>query len=243
MNFRWERKNRWPKWEKNCWPIWEKDPDQVKIYFWEKSFLLRGARFKPAEMKTWRCKWRKGEALRAVGNEGIQEWAKLLKYTGRFLMPWKWRLLNWTSNKVPVKICQQSILRNHDCWSILASHLSANFFPIHGRFFLFSPKVLKWWRGEKSLQNYGLVMMQPSPWRMKNSCTALIFSISRGLRRSREWWLFLDDMICKQLSSISISYLPIRSMMLQIEDKIKIRQDWWRQRTNWKIFNYRRSIF
>ena len=94
----------------------------------EKSFLLRGARFKPAEMKTWRCKWRKGEALRAVGNEGIQEWAKLLKYTGRFLMPWKWRLLNWTSNKVPVKICQQSILRNHDCWSILASHFSANFF-------------------------------------------------------------------------------------------------------------------
>ena len=141
-------------------------------------------------MKTWRCKWRKGEALRAVGNEGIQEWAKLLKYTGRFLMPWKWRLLNWTSNKVPVKICQQSILRNHDCWSILASHLSANFFSIHGRLFIFSPKVLKWWRGEKSLQNYGLVMMQHSPWRMKNSCTSLIFSISRGLGRSREWWLF-----------------------------------------------------
>ena len=149
---------------KNCGPKWEKSADQYgkktlteSIFIsQEKSFLLRSARFKPAEMKTWRCKWRKGEALRAVGNEGIQEWAKLLKYTGRFLMPWKWRLLNWTSNKVPVKICQQSILRNHDCWSILASHLSANFFPIHGRFFLFSPKVWKWPKGEKSLQNLSM---------------------------------------------------------------------------------------
>ena len=100
-------------------------------------------------MKTWRCKWRKGEALRAVGNEGIQEWAKLLKYTGRFLMPWKWRLLNWTSNKVPVKICQQSILRNHDCWSILASHLAANFFSNSWKIFSFLSKSLKMVKGWK----------------------------------------------------------------------------------------------
>ena len=152
------RKRKWISGErKNCWPKWEKSADQYgkktlteSIFISEeKSFLLRSTRLKPAEMKTWRCKWRKGEALRAVGNEGIQEWAKLLKYTGRFLMPWKWRLLNWTSNKVPVKICQQSILRNHDCWSILASHLSANFFSNSWKIFSFLSKSLKMVKGWK----------------------------------------------------------------------------------------------